>query len=137
VSSGICYALSAAETRLENFYFFFDADTMLEQAAEKIGDSAYVDETLMPMDRLLWPELTGCQTICVANKQHNDTVYFAGVNVDQLLFFFDRVGYPADIVDFVRDNRDELDHLRYDVGFDYRTHGGEVEILKSGYYGIF
>ena len=110
---------------------------MLEQVADKIGDSAYVDETLMPIDRLLWPELADCQTICVANKQHNDTVYFAGVNVDQLLFFFDRVGYPAEIVDFVRDNRDELDHLRYDVGFDYRTDGGEVEILKSGYYGIF
>ena len=64
------------------------------------GDSAYVDETQMPTERLLWPELVDCQSICVANKQHNDTVYFAGVNVDQLLFFFDRVGYPPEIVDF-------------------------------------
>lgn len=137
VSSGICYTLTAETAKLENLYYFFDAKTMLQEAADKIGDSAYVDETRMPMDRLLWPELSDCHTICVANKQHNDTVYFAGVNVDQLLFFFERIGYPREIVDFVRDNRDNLDHLLYDVGFDYRTHGDEVEILKSGYYGIF
>jgi len=137
VSSGICYALTADDSRLENLYYFFDAKTMLSQAADKIGDSAYVDETIMPMEELLWPELADCHTICVANKQHNDTVYFAGVNVDQLLIFFDRVGYPAPIVDFVRANRDNLDHLLYDVGYDYRTHGTEVEIIKSGYYGIF
>lgn len=137
VSSGICYALTAEDTTLENLYYFFDAETMLEAAADKIGDSAYLEETRMPMERLLWPELCDCHTICVANKQHNDTVYFAGVNVDQLLFFFERVGYPSEIVDFVRANRDNLDHLLYDVGFDYRTRGDEVEIIKSGYYGIF
>ena len=137
VSSGICYALTEEDTRLENLYCFFDADSMLQAAADKIGDSAYLDETRMPMERLLWPELCDCHTICVANKQHNDTVYFAGVNVDQLLLFFERVGYPDEIVDFVRANRDNLDHLLYDVGFDYRTHGGEVEIIKSGYFGIF
>lgn len=137
VSSGICYALTPHGSRLENLYYFFDAKTMRGQAADKIGDSAWVDETIMPMDNLLWPELVDCHTICVANKQHNDTVYFAGVNVDQLLHFFDRVGYPAEIVDFVRANRDNLDHLLYDVGYDYRAHGTEVEIIKSGYYGIF
>ena len=137
VSSGICYALTAADARLENLYYFFDAATMLPAAADKIGDSAWVDETRMPMDNLLWPELCDCQTICVANKQHNDTVYFAGVNVDQLLLFFDRVGYPSEIVDFVRTHRDDLDHLLYDVGYDYRSDGRDVEILKSGYYGIF
>jgi hypothetical protein len=137
VSSGICYALTEQGSRLENLYYFFDAATMLQQAADKIGDSAYVDETRMPVERLLWPELADCQTICIANKQHNDTVYFAGVNVDQLLFFFDRVGYPRAIIDFVRINHDHLDHLLYDVGYDYRTRGDEVEIIKSGYYGIF
>jgi hypothetical protein len=137
VSSGICYALGEEETRLENLYYFFDAKTMLQAAADKIGDSAWVDETRMPMERLLWPELCDCHTICVANKQHNDTVYFAGVDVDQLLLFFDRIGYPAAIVDFVRANRDNLDHLLYDVGFDYRTRGREVEVIKSGYYGVF
>lgn len=137
VSSGICYALTPEERRLENLYYFFDAKTMLQQAADKIGDSAWVDETRMPMERLLWPELVDCQTICIANKQRNDTVYFAGVNVDQLLLFFDRIGYPDKIVDFVRTHHDDLDHLLYDVGYDYRARGDEVEIIKSGYYGTF
>lgn len=137
VSSGICYALSESETRLENLYYFFDAATMLEAASDKVGESAFVDETRLPIERLLWPELCDCHTICVANKQHNDTVYFSGVDVDQLLFFFERLEYPSPIVDFVRSHRGDLDHLLYDVGFDYRTHGTDVEVIKSGYYGVF
>ena len=34
-------------------------------------------------------------------------------------------------------NRSMLDHLEYDVGFDYRMDGSDLVILKSGYYGIF
>ena len=59
------------------------------------------------------------------------------MNVDQLLIFFDRIGYPGELVEFTRANRGQLDHLLYDVGFDYRTHGTEVEIIKSGFYGVF
>ena len=137
MSSGICYAMTADGARLENLYYFFDAKTALPAAADKVGDSAFVDETILPIERLLWPELVHCHTICVANKQGNDTVYFSGVNVDQLLIFFERIGYPAEVVDFTRRHRDMLDHLLYDVGFDYRTHGRDVEIVKSGFYGVF
>ena len=110
---------------------------MLQQAIDKIGDSSYVDETAIPMDCLVWPELRSCSTICIANKQYNDTIYFSGCNVDQFLFFLVRIGYPSAIIDFVRTNRSNLDHLLYDVGYDYRTTGDEVEIIKSGYYGVF
>lgn len=137
VSSGICYSLTRQSTCLENLYYFFDAQSMLEQVIDKVGESVFVDEGAMPMDKLVWPELRACKTICIANKQTNDTIYFAGVNVDQLLIFFDRVGYPAEIVDFVRANRANLDHLLFDVGYDYRTHGDTVDIIKSGYYGLF
>ena len=137
VSSGISYALRQQSSSLENLYYFFEVPAMLQQVMDKVGDSAYVDETAIPMDSLVWPELRECRTICVANKQHNDTIYFAGINVDQLLLFFSRTGYPTEIIDFVRTNRADLDHLLYDVGYDYRTTGNEVEIIKSGYYGVF
>ena len=32
---------------------------------------------------------------------------------------------------------DRLDHMLYDVGFDYRMEGGRLNILKSAYYGVF
>ena len=137
VSSGIAYALRPGETRLENFYFFFDGATQLDQAAGKICSSAHFDETRLALDEVLVPELRTCQTICVANKQTHDCVYFSGIEVGQLLFFLERLRYPEPIVSFVRDNRANLDHLRFDVGFDYRMEGDRLAVLKSGYYGVF
>jgi hypothetical protein len=137
VSSGIAYALRRGGATLENFYFFFDAASQLDQAAGKICSSAYFDDTRMALDEVLVPELRGCQTICVANKQTHDCVYFSGIDVGQLAFFLERLRYPAAIVDFVERNRGNLDHLLFDVGFDYRAEAGALKILKSGYYGVF
>jgi hypothetical protein len=137
VSSGIAYALREHSTTLENFYFFFDAATQLDEAADKIACSAHYDSTRVPMDQILVPELRKCQTICVANKQTHDCVYFSGIDVEQLLYFLVRFGYPQTIVSFVRENRANLDHLLFDVGIDYRVDDGKLKALKSGYYGIF
>lgn len=137
VSSGIAYALTPAGPRLENFYFFFDADSQMREIARKVASSAWFDETALPLDAVLWPELRRCRTICVANKQTHDCIYFSGVDVGQLLWFLERLGYPAPIVDFVRENRCRLDHLLFDVGFDYRVEDGRLQVLKSGYYGVF
>lgn len=137
VSSGIAYALRPEGATLENFYFFFDARTQLEQAADKILCSPHVDPAQVDWQRILWPELRDCHTICVANKSGHDCVYFSGVNVDQLLHFLKRLDYPREIVAMVEANRANLDHLLYDVGVDYRTDGARIELLKSGYYGVF
>ena len=137
VSSGIAYAVRAGGTTLENFYFFFDAHSQLSDAAGKICSSAYFDDTRRPVDTILIPELRDCRTICVANKQTHDCVYFSGVDVNQLLWFLERLSYPRPIVEFVRDNRINLDHLLFDVGFDYRFEGETLRVLKSGYYGVF
>ena len=137
VSSGICYSVTQERTRLENFYFFFDAATQREEIVGKIACSACVDTTRIPIDSILWPELRQCRVIVVANKQHNDCIYFSRINVDQLLFFLRRMNYRRELVSFIEDNRSMLDHLQYDVGFDYRMEDGGLKILKSGYYGIF
>jgi hypothetical protein len=137
VSSGIAYALRGDSATLENFYFFFDARSQLAQAADKIACSAQFDATRFPIDEVLVPELRACRTICVANKSTHDCVYFSGIDVDQLLFFLRRLGYPPDIVAFVQDQREKLDHLLFDVGFDYRATPEGLLLLKSGYYGVF
>lgn len=137
VSSGIAYAVRTDRTLLENFYFFFDARTQLSEAAKKIASSAHLDDTQLPVETVLVPQLRRCQTICVANKQTHDCVYFSGIGIDQLLWFLRHLGYPQSIIGFVGDNRGNLDHLLFDVGFDYRMEGGVLRILKSGYYGVF
>lgn len=137
VSSGIAYSVQTEGTRLENFYFFFDAKKQMREIVGKAACSAYFQDTQTDISQILWPELRDCSVIVVANKQNNDSVYFSRINVDQFIFFLKRMGYPDEMCRFVEAHRPALDHLLYDVGFDYRTEGNSVVILKSGYYGIF
>ena len=62
---------------------------------------------------------------------------FSGINIDQLILFLKKTGYPMELISFIEQNRGVLDHLQYDVGYDYRLEGEKLVILKSGYYGIF
>jgi hypothetical protein len=137
VSSGICYSLKADGTRLENFYFFFDAKGQGDAIASKVACSAYFDTCALNPALILWPEMGGCEVIVVANKQQNDAVYFSRITIDQLIFFLKRLHYPGELVSFIEENKPLLDHLLYDVGFDYRMEGDNLVILKSGYYGVF
>jgi hypothetical protein len=137
VSSGIAYAVLEDSIALENFYFFFDARTQLADVAGKIGSAAVFDDTVMSVDAVLRPELRRCQTICLANKQSHDCIYFSGVDVDQLQWFLDWLQYPSAVRELVRTNRSNLDHLLFDVGFDYRMAGDRLHVIKSGYYGVF
>jgi hypothetical protein len=137
VSSGIAYGVRADSTTLENFYFFFDAQTELAQAARKIETSGVVDFTRVALDSVLLPQLRDCRTLCVANKRSHDCIYFSGVDVGQLLWFLEWLQYPSQTIAFVRQHRDRLDHLLFDVGFDYAMRGDSICVLKSGYYGVF
>jgi hypothetical protein len=137
VSSGICYSLKSGGTRLENYYFFFDAAKQQKDIVIKAMTSAYLDVTVVGLDQVFWPEMRNCEVIVVANKQGNDAVYFSRINVDQLIFFMRKLGYPKDLLSFAEENRSRLDHLLFDVGYDYRMEGKDLLILKSGYYGVF
>jgi hypothetical protein len=137
VSSGICYSLTRGQTRLENFYFFFDAEKQMEDILGKIACSALIDANAIHIDQILWPEMRSAGVIVVANKQENDAIYFSRINVDQLILFLKRLNYPKATISFIEENKAKLDHLLYDAGYDYRMEGTELVILKSGYYGIF
>jgi hypothetical protein len=137
VSSGISYTVSDRVNALENFYFFFDASRQMEEVRGKVCCSAYVEPSAFDIDEVLWPELRRCQTLVVANKSHNDGVYFSRIGIDQLRLFLERLDYPPALVGFAAEHRAGLDHMLYDVGFDYRVEGGAVRVLKSGFYGVF
>ncbi len=137
VSSGICYARTEEGMKLENFYFFFHPADQMEDIAAKVLCSAQIDGTLVSQDAVIRPELRDCHTICCANKQRSDCIYFSGITIDQFLFFLRWMGYPSPMVSFVEEHYSRLDHLLFDVGFDYRMEGGDLVILKSGYYGNF
>lgn len=137
VSSGICYAQTEMGMRLENFYFFFRPAHQMEDVLAKAACSAQIDGTRIPVDAVVRPELRDCRTICCANKQRSDCIYFSGITIDQFLFFLRWMEYPERLQAFVEEHYSLLDHLLFDVGFDYRMEAGELVVVKSAYYGNF
>jgi hypothetical protein len=137
VSSGIAYRQDASGLSLENFYFFFDAMSEQEKIVDKMTESVFWDVDPDRLGELLRDELRNCDTICLANKPQCDTVYYSGIDVRQLLFFCQWQNYPQRFIEFLMANAFQLDHLKYDVGVDYRWRNGHLEFLKSGIYGSF
>lgn len=137
VSSGICYAVTREQTRLKNLYYFFDARAEMENIIGKMTSSVHLDVPGLNLDSVLWPDLRTCQIIVVSNKQQRDGLYFSRIDLGQLLIFLERMGYPQEQVRFVSENRGKLDHLLYDVGFDYCVENGSLRIVKSAWYGVF
>ena len=121
----------------ENVYSFFDAMKEKEKITKELHKSIFVDFSKVRINEVLIPELQDCKSVCVAKKQMCDSVYYSGIDISQFLFFLKKFGYPDEIVSFIETHKSELDHLQYDVGFDYRMESGKLKILKSGYYGTF
>ena len=136
VSSGICYEQSAAGLRLANFYFFFHARQQRNEIVAKVSCSAHHDLRRLPLASILRPDLLNCEVVVVANKKFNDGVYFSRLPVDPLVDFLRREQFPADLIAFAQDHRDELDHMLYDIGIDYVVENGAVRITKSAFYGV-
>ncbi len=137
VSSGISYGLSSKGMAFKNLYYFFDAKKELEKVVEKVVCSAHLDLPNINLDELLWPEMLSCEVIVVANKVNNDGIYFSRVNVQQLLQGLKRLHCPQVLVSYIEANQQLLDHLLFDIGFDYTMVDGELVVLKGAYYGTF
>ena len=135
VSSGICYAHRAEGLELKNFYFFFDARGEEEAIADKVAASVHLDAGRDLTD-ILWPELTDCGVIVVANKRRHDGVYFSRIRARQLQLFFHRTGWPPALTGLFDAEIGRFDHLLYDVGVDYTVENGRVVVLKSAFYGL-
>lgn len=136
VSSGLCYQLSRGGLRFDNLYYFFDRKQNWDDIVGKVVTSAHLDLAGLDPAAILWPELCDCGIVVVANKKHNDGVYFSRVRIDQLIWFLEKLDYRPAIQQFIREHRSRLDHMLYDVGIDYRMVEGRIEVIKSAYYGI-
>ena len=85
VSSGDLLRRHPGEA-LENFYFFSTPGTPGGHQ-NKIACSAQIDQGAVELGEIFRPELRDCRTVCLANKQRTDCIYFSGITVDQLIFF--------------------------------------------------
>ena len=132
---GHSYAVRADSTELRNTYRFHAPKLEIDAILHQVRRSMWVDFSRTRLADIVMPELFECQKICVAKKRFNDAIYYSGITVDQLLWFFERFEYPAAIQDFVRAHHGEFEHLLFDVGVDYLT-GPEGRVIypKTSYY---
>jgi len=135
-NSGHCYFKSSEETRIENIYhFFYDLKDDLRKIVAEVKNALFNDVNTSVIKNILIQELLPCKHICVAHKEDREGIYYSGITVDQFLFFLRKFEYPCGIIDFIEENKKNLDHLLYDIGFDYKLNQNMFTIIKSGYYG--
>lgn len=136
VSSGICYGVSEKGRELRNFYFFFNAALHAEDIRGKIASTAFIAAPDLKLADILWPEMNA-QTIVVANKRQNDSLYFSRIPVGDLVHFLDKLDFPDPLQRFLSDNQHRFAHLLFDVGYDWIAdpHGG-LRYVKGSYYGL-
>lgn len=136
VSSGISHEWTASGTRLGNFYFFFDRKNEMPDIEAKLACSGHHDLRHLPIRAILRPDLLDCGVVVIANKRHNDGVYFSRLPINPLIGFLERDAFPRPLVDFVREHRHDLDHMLYDIGVDYVVEHGAMRVVKSAFYGL-
>lgn len=127
------YSIDASRAALENLYFLFDPVEDRADIDAHLADTFH-GRQVDPGD-LLWAELFPNDHVAIAHKPHQDGLYVGGLDLGQLEWFLDRVDFDAGVRQFLRDRRDEIDHLRWDVGYDFRSAGSGCEIVKAGFYG--
>lgn len=135
---GHSYAVREGACELRNTYRFHRPKLEIDAILHQVHRSMYVDFTRTELAQIVIPELFECQKICVAKKRFADAIYYSGITVDQLLWFFDRFEYPKAISGFVERERARFEHLLFDVGIDYHTGpDGRLVYDKTGYYSTF
>ncbi len=133
---GISYFVRGRELLQENYYLFYRAQEEWDQARARFAASVRAGRGASRA-RLLPPRMRECFTICFATKRFTDALYFSRVSTDELARFCEDHMDPG-LAALVRTHRDELAHLRWDVGYDFCTaadDGAESVIHKAGFYG--
>lgn len=121
----------------ENVYTFHDARAQIDEVLHRLRACVHFDPRSDQVHHLMPPHLFDCRKICVANKRHADALYFSRISTAALARFLGDHRWPAPLRDFVATRPDELNHLRWDVGVDFRAIDGRATPVKTGLYGSF
>ena len=136
-AAGVCYLLKNNKLKLENYYMFYNPKLEKEEILKNIKSLLSINFNRVNLNKILKPEFLSCKKICIAKKKFCNGIYFSGLNIKQFLVFLKLFKYPESMVNFVEKNKSKLNHLMYDIGFDFLVRNQKVFIKKSSYYGIF
>lgn len=131
------YKARGRRWELENLYTFHEPRREIDAIVHRMRSLVHFDAVNGKLSDVLHPDLLACQRFCVANKRSADAVYAARISTDAAARFLARHRWPAELLSFVTERGPELDHLFWDVGFDFTGTGGELRLTKSSIYGTF
>ncbi len=127
----------------ENEYLFYKPRKEANHILRLVKKMLLENGSRVPPGRIFVPELAPCDSFCFARKRIDGAlpdfpngVYFSGIPLKAFLFFLRRFSFPKKLTDFACSQRNRLDHMLYDVGFDYRL-GKGVSTVKSSFFGVF
>jgi len=137
IPAGISYTYSSQGKKLGNHYRFYDPITQKKLLTEDLLKSEPFLNNSISIEEILLPELINCNKICLAEKQNVNSIYFSGIVIDSFTSFLKAFNYNIQTINFLKDNYNHLDHLKFDVGYDYTIKDNKIQIVKSSYYGTF
>lgn len=127
---GESFLVRGRATLKENEYRFFVPKDDGPLLARELGSLAAPPLPVAP---------EACGRVCLARKggggplpSRDNGLYFAGVALPGFLAFLEAAGTYGALLDWARSESGRLDHLRFDMGFDFDG----TRWVKSGVYGI-
>lgn len=122
----------------ENYYYFYGMPNETSELIEQLKSNPIINYRYKYLlSHNLVKRLMACKRIYLADKHDKIGIYFSRVNVAQFIVFLEHFSYPRSILDFVRSNRKNLNHLLYDVAFNCSITEKGMIFKDSSYYGVF
>lgn len=131
------YTLRSDGLEMKNMYTFHRPLEDVADLLERLDLCPHFDRTISHTGTLIPFELKECHRVCVANKRNHDAMYFHRVDTRTMRWFARWQRWPEDFTAHLDDLGPRLEHLLWDVGFDYRRTMGGLEFVQSGIYGTF
>lgn len=133
------YRVEPTSHPLENHYWFYRADRPAElgDAIRRLKRSPRAGQK-GAWGRLMPRHLRACFTICYAVKPNADGLYYSRISNEQLIAFLEE-HRPGMLCDLLAAHAHELDHLRWDLGFDFAAaspSAPDVPIHKIALHGV-
>lgn len=120
-------------------YAVFETKREIDEVLARILASRTVDMTDQKrlLGRVLIPELFACRRLHINPGAQLDSLVFSGINVEQLLWFVRRFGFPATTVALLDTHREGFEQLLFDVQLSYRLdpQSNTIEYPIAGYHG--
>jgi hypothetical protein len=133
-------SLGPAPAPEPSHYVVFEAKREIDEVLPRIQASRVIDFATHKqlLGRVLIPELFACRRLHIGPGAELDSLVFSGINVEQLLWFTRRFGFPAATVALLDTQREGFEHLLFDVQLRYRFNAQQTTIahVTAGYYGV-